>query len=112
MAAVVDHDVDPRHLLDEPTPEVRVGLVADEDLDAFGLMRLTFGGDVDAVDAAVLPEVAAPHRQAAAAVDTDLNDVDRPANELGEVAVVDREIVRPLEDPGAFGHPVEVLLQR
>ena len=57
--------------------------------------------DVHSVDLAPVAEVVAPHPQAAAAVDADLEDVDVLPDESRQVPDVGVEVVRPFPDAGA-----------
>src|SRR3954452_17912870 len=112
VSTVVYHYVDARDLRHQVFPEAGIGLVADEHADAFLLVGDASGLDVDPVDLAPLTEVGAPHRQTAAAEDSYLDYVHLLADELGQVAVVDREVMPPLPESGACCDRIEVRLQR
>ena len=109
VAAVVDQDVDRGLGPAELPPELAIALVPDQDLGVVVLVDAAGRLDVDPRDLALVAEILAPHRQAAAAVDAHLDDVDGAVDELGEVALVDLEVVGPLDDPGPDLLPLDVV---
>ena len=85
MSAVVDYDVESANIAAELMPERAVGLIANEDARLGVLVLPACRLDVHAVDLAALAEVVAPHPQASAAVDADLEDVDVLPDESRQV---------------------------
>jgi hypothetical protein len=63
VAAILDQDVDRADLLGDPSEEIPVRLVADENLDAWFLPLLTAGQDINSEDARPRTEVITPHLQ-------------------------------------------------
>ena len=112
VAAVVDDDVDSRHLLHEATPEPAVCLIADEDPDVVAFVRPTGVLDVHSVDVAASAKIVLPHGEASTAEDADLHDMDLSADELGKVSVIDLEVVAPFPNAWTLGVRIEVGLQR
>src|ERR1700680_479079 len=74
VTAVVDQDVHLRNSLAKALPHRAVRLISDVDRDLRRLMRHALRIDVYPVPPAAWPEVMPPHRQAAAAEDSDLDD--------------------------------------
>ena len=98
MAAVVDQDVDARHLPAHLGEELRVLLVPDQDGRGRVLELPAARIYVDADDLRAGSEVFVPHLQRAAVGDPDLDDHRAfPAKPL-EMAVIDLEVVVPLVD--------------
>jgi GT2 family glycosyltransferase len=111
VPAIVDQHVDLRHFNAESSPECRVRLVPDEDRGPVAFVGATIRLDVDAVHAAALTEVVAPHFEASTAVDPDLHDVYLTTDEPCEVALINLEVVTPLPDAGSRQVGIEVLLE-
>src|SRR5215208_2880535 len=95
VPAVVDYDVERRNFPLKRLPELRAGLIADEDLDLFVFVSLTSWFDVNTVYLCLRPEVVFPHFQTPATVDSDLKDVNFTPGEAGKVTVINLEIVSP-----------------
>ena len=92
-------------------PECGVGLIADEDVHVFTLVNPTDLFNVHAVDFATA-EVFRPQPQAAAAEDADFHDLRVAPDEFREMAVINRKVMLPFPDPGAFVVVLEVLPER
>ncbi len=102
MSAIVDHNINARYIFLEIFPERSVGLVSHKYLGLAILVSLAFFVDVDAVDSAFGTEIFLPHVQTATAKDSDLYDVHLLPHELLKIAVIDVEVVQPLQNPPPF----------
>lgn len=111
MAAIVEHYIDPGCLLDKGCPELRVSLVTDEDARVIRFVCFARGFDVDSIHPTGRAKVVVPHPDAAAAVHPDLNNVYLATAELGQVPVVDIEVVPPLDYARSGQMSVEVRLK-
>src|SRR5688572_18393821 len=107
MTAVIHDDVQRGDLLPNPGPEGRVPLIAYQDFRSFSPICTTGVFDIDAVNPCLRPEVVAPHTQASAAVNADLQDVHRQTTELRQMALIGIEIGSPLPDAWALPVCVE-----
>jgi hypothetical protein len=108
MAAIVDKDVDGGRLLPKCPPESRVGLVPDANGDTRAFERPASFMNVDTRDVASGSEILPPHIEAAAAQDSDLDQVDLLADEFLEMTVIDVEVVAPFPDASPFFVRVEI----
>lgn len=95
VAAIVDQDINLRDLLPKRPPKQRVRLVADEDSGSVLFVDTASGFDVDTIDVTSVTEVFVPHRQASTTVDSNLHEVDFPADKPPKVALVDVEVMAP-----------------
>jgi hypothetical protein len=111
VPAVVDDHVDHWDFFAKGSPKCWICLVADEDSDAVGFVSTAVRLDVDSIYAGTRAEVMSPHPQASSAEDADFDHVYLAADELSEVALVYREVMAPLPDPGALGVVVEIGLK-
>jgi hypothetical protein len=81
VAAVINDDVKGFFSRSNVVPELRRSLVANDDLYSVASIRHAGGLDVDPRDMRRWPKVVAPHVEAAAAVDANLQDPHRlPTN--------------------------------
>ena len=101
MAAVVDDDLHRPELRHHRIEEAGVGLAADAHEDAVLLERGAGGIDVEADNARVRAEIAAPHLQRAARAASDLHQRHRLLAEPREMPLIGREVVRPFVDAAA-----------
>jgi hypothetical protein len=112
VAAVIDHHVDRRRAGQVAAPELGVGLIADEDLNALGCERSALWVDVHSRQPGSRTEIIAPHLQAAAAEHADFKDMDGLPAETLQMPVIDLEVVPALEQAPTLCMRVEVRLKR
>src|SRR5215469_16181018 len=111
MTAIIDNDIQRRNLLAKVLPEFAVFLITDKDFYAMALVFAAVWLDIHAIDVCFWAEIIPPHLKAAAAINTDLKDMDLLAAEALKVAIIDVEIMQPLPDTVAFGAGIKKLAQ-
>ena len=99
MATIVDHDIQRWNFLFEPFPKTPIALIANEYPDGVAFIGSTRRLDIDPVDPATRSEIILPHFQAAATVDSYLQNVDFTIPKAAEMSVVNIKVVDPLPDP-------------
>ena len=108
MTTVVDDDVESGDVPADLRPEASIGLIAYEDANAFAFIRFAGGLDVYTIDIRPRAEVVLPHAETAAAKNADFQDVRLAVTKLGEMTVINFEIVTPFPDAWAACVGVEV----
>jgi hypothetical protein len=102
MSAIVDYNIQLWNLVFYSSPETPIGLVAYENVYAIVFVGFALGLDVNAVDMAMVPEVAPPHIQTSATVNPDLQDLNMCVSKFAEVPLVDIEVMIPFPDTAAL----------
>jgi hypothetical protein len=95
MAPIIDQDIHMGNLFLEARPEASVCLVTDEDSRIVILIDPALFSDIDSIHMAVLAQVAASHFEAAATVDANFHNMNRPVPEINEMLIIGGKIMAP-----------------
>src|SRR5580704_5031055 len=119
MTAVINQDVNLRHFLLKSLPKGAVCLVPDENFHSIAGIDFALFSDINTIDSCFRAKILFPHVEAAPAEDAYFDNVDLLVNELGEVPVINIQIMRILPDTAALsvrfkviGHRVRAVVAR
>src|SRR5215470_7541890 len=98
MTAVIDNYIQGRRRGLETLPEVAVGLISYGNGNRARLICFAVRPNIDTIYVRLCAKVVPPHLQAAAAIDSDLQNVHFASPKTVEMTIIDFEVVTPLED--------------
>src|SRR5215472_14110247 len=97
MTAVIDHYIQGRRRGLETLPEVAIGLISYGNGNRARLICFALRLNIDTIYVRLWAKVVLPHLEAAAAIDSNLQNIYLASPETIEVTIIDFEVVTPLE---------------